>query len=400
MAEYAAAPLRPPARGRLALGGNVYDARELGGALGDLGTLVPFLAGYLTVTGLDPSGVLVTFGLASIAAGLWYRTPIPVQPMKGIGSVAIARPDLATPGAIAASALVTGVLWLGLGLSGAVAWIARLTARPVVQGVVLGLGLTLMLEAIRTMAGDPLLGVAAVVVAFWLLARPRVPAMLVLLAGGIGVALAREPGLAGELTGLSWRWRLPVLGGASFTWPELVTGALVLGLPQAALTLGNAVLATAAEHNRLFPARPVTPRALALDHGAMNLAAAALGGAPLCRGAGGLAAHVRFGARTGGAPVLLGALLLLAGLGLADSIDALLRIFPAGVLGTILLVAGLELATSAGLGDSRADRAVALLTAGGCLWNAGVGYLAGLALWHVFRRGWLAPWDADERRGA
>jgi len=30
-----------------------------------------------------------------------------------------------------------------------------------------------------------------------------------------------------------------------------------------------------------------------------------------------------------------------------------------------------------------------LLTAGVSMWNMGAGYLAGLVLWHAFRRGWL-----------
>jgi hypothetical protein len=72
----------------------------------------------------------------------------------------------------------------------------------------------------------------------------------------------------------------------------------LLVLPQAALTVGNAVLATAEEHNRLFPEREVTVRELAFDHAALNAFAATIGGVPMCRGAGGMAGHIRFGART------------------------------------------------------------------------------------------------------
>jgi hypothetical protein len=45
-----------------------------------------------------------------------------------------------------------------------------------------------------------------------------------------------------------------------------------------------------------------------------NLALAPFGALPMCHGAGGLAAHRRFGARTGMAPAPLGVLLLGAGL--------------------------------------------------------------------------------------
>src|SRR5439155_9719039 len=102
----------------------------------------------------------------------------------------------------------------------------------------------------------------------------------------------------------------------------------------------------AEEHNALFPTRRVSVRLLALDHGVVNLAAAAFGGVPMCRGAGGMAGHVRFGARTGGALVILGAVLLIAALFLADSIGTLLRLFPMPVLGVILFFGALDLSTS------------------------------------------------------
>jgi hypothetical protein len=41
---------------------------------------------------MDANGLLVAFGVALIAAGLLYRTPFPVQPMKAIGAAAVSRP--------------------------------------------------------------------------------------------------------------------------------------------------------------------------------------------------------------------------------------------------------------------------------------------------------------------
>ena len=105
-----------------------------------------------------------------------------------------------------------------------------------------------------------------------------------------------------------------------------------------------------------------------------------------------MAGHMRFGARTGGATVMLGALLVVAGLVLADSVAAFFGLVPRAVLGVILLLGGLELAVgSAGVVEDRADGYVMALTAGVGMWNMGVGYLAGLALWHAYRRRWIAP---------
>ena len=67
---------------------NRYDLAELSGAFGDLGTLVSFLVAYLAIVKMDPVGVLLGFGGAMVATGLWYRTPFPVQPMKAIGAAA------------------------------------------------------------------------------------------------------------------------------------------------------------------------------------------------------------------------------------------------------------------------------------------------------------------------
>lgn len=374
----------------LRIAGNVYDLRELNGAFGDLGTLAPFALGYITVTGLDPASVLTAFGALMIGVGLWFRTPMPVQPMKAIGAAAIAQAGTVTPGAIWVAGLFTGILWLILGCSGAVTWIARLAGRPVIQGLVLGLGLTLTLEGVRMMARDPGLALVVAVGMVALLARPRLPIMLILLGVGAAVTLVRQPSALRELADASLRFRLPAAAAPALDWTDAITGVLVLALPQVALTFGNAVVATVEENNALFAHRPVTVRGLAIDHGLMNIVSAVLGGPPVCHGAGGMAGHVRFGARTGGALVLLGLLLLLVGLFLADSAATLLRLFPPAVLGAILVLGGLELASGVAPREaSRADRYVMLLTAAVGMWNMGAGFLAGLAVWWADRRGWM-----------
>jgi MFS superfamily sulfate permease-like transporter len=259
-----------------------------------------------------------------------------------------------------------------------------------VRGIVLGLGLSFILEGVSLMHRGPLVAVPAVLLTFLLLSQPRVPAMLVLLAYGAAAALSLDPTLIRDLGSLAPSFRLPALQVPSLSWREVVTGALVLAVPQTALTLGNAVIATAEEHNALFPHRRVSVRLLALDHGLMNLIAAPLGGVPMCRGAGGMAGHVRFGARTGGAIVILGVILLSGALFFADSVATLFRLFPLPVLGVILFFSGIELAVGIN-GDtfSRSERTILVVTAGVALWNMGVAYLAGLLLHHAAQRGIL-----------
>jgi len=97
--------------------GNRYDRSEWAGAFGDLGTLIPFIIGYIAILKLDPLGILFTFGVLLIVSGLYYKTPVPVQPMKAIGGAAITQ--AATPGMIWGARLFTGLFRLILGFSGA-----------------------------------------------------------------------------------------------------------------------------------------------------------------------------------------------------------------------------------------------------------------------------------------
>jgi len=77
----------------------------------------------------------------------------------------------------------------------------------------------------------------------------------------------------------------------NLTWQDMAMGALFLALPQVLLTLGNAIIATAAENNELFPHRRVSERKLSITTGLMNLLSPLVGGVPLCHGAGGMAGH-------------------------------------------------------------------------------------------------------------
>ena len=60
-----------------------------------------------------------------------------------------------------------------------------------------------------------------------------------------------------------------------------------------------------------------------------------------------LAPQYKFGARTGSAPLLLGALKLTLGLALGSSLVPLLAAFPEALLGALLCVSGMELAGAA-----------------------------------------------------
>lgn len=73
----------------------------------------------------------------------------------------------------------------------------------------------------------------------------------------------------------------------------------------------------------------------------MSLSSALLGGFPMCHGAGGVAAHYRFGARSGMAMIIGGLVLIGAATLFTD--PTTLSAIPKGVFGSLLLVVAIEL---------------------------------------------------------
>ncbi len=177
------------------------------------------------------------------------------------------------------------------------------------------------------------------------------------------------------------------------TWPQLANGVGRAVLPQIPLTLTNAIIVTAAVARELFPGQAdrVSERNLALTTGLGNLLAAPFGGYLMCHGAGGMTGHFRFGARTGLAPVLIGALFLALGLFLGRSGYDLLRTIPQAVLGGLLLFSGLDLALSSKPGRFAPPELllVLLMAILSVATNPAVAFAVGLPLALAQERRWL-----------
>jgi MFS superfamily sulfate permease-like transporter len=366
---------------------------EWAGAFGDLGTLIPFVVAYIGVLKISPFGILFAFGSAMLLCGLFYKTPFPVQPMKAIGAAAAtqaAQTALITQSTVFSAGLVTGVIWLVLGITGAATQIAKLVPRPIVIGIVLGLGLSFMFEGIKMMSTGWILSALGLVGTLLLLTNRAIPAMFLLLVFGGVSGIMQDPSIAHAISGIRFDLQMPHFALASLTWHDLAVGTLVLALPQVPLTLGNALIAIREENNRLFPDRPVTERTVATSTGLINLASAAVGGVPMCHGAGGMAGHVAFGARTGGAPIILGVILLVLAFGFSGSIETLFSIFPRAILGVILFLTGAQLALgSCDFSKDKAERFVTLSTAAFAMWNVGLAFLVGITLSSLAKRGLL-----------
>ena len=100
-----------------------FNLRELAGAMGDFGTLLPLAIGYMMVCKVHPAGLLVMIGLANISTGLIYRLPMPIEPMKVLAVMAIAQAW--TPEKVYTSGLVMGIVWLIMGATHTMTYVAR-----------------------------------------------------------------------------------------------------------------------------------------------------------------------------------------------------------------------------------------------------------------------------------
>ena len=325
-----------------------FSLSELAGSLGDFGTIIPLILAVALVSDVDPRYILLFFGIWFILTGLYYRLPIPLEPMKAIAVVVIAAGAVGgiSAGEIAAAGLILGIIFLILGYGQVFSWIERWVPQSVVRGIQLGLALLLFRSSAGFIVQDPLffgIGVA-IILGFMLLVRyrgiPDLSSICVIGAGLLGglilyglppLSLIHPPQIL-----------LPSLS-------DLVPSATSLVLPQMILTISNAILATALLTKDLF-GKEVPPRKFSMTIGLMNLTSVPFGGFPMCHGAGGLAGQYRYGARTGGANIYAGLIFIV--LALFFTSPQVLSLIAVGVLGALLLFVGIEMGRHSFKSDS------------------------------------------------
>ena len=327
-------------------GGIRFNLEEIAGAVGDFGTIFPILLGVAIVCpDVNVSHFFLFLAAWFIITGLYYRLPIPIEPMKAIGAVVIAEGLCA--GEIVASGLVVGALFLAIGLVGGMAWLEGRIPKSVIRGVQAGLALLLLRTSLGYIVADTLvamLAIAVIVVFFIASQRTRIPDVSALLVLIIGLA-------AGIITQGMPPFRLMPIPALVLPMPtDFIAGTWDLVLPQVPLTIANAILATSLLTYDLFPKKGVDPDRLSRTIGAMNLVSTPLGGFPMCHGAGGLAAMYRFGARTGGANIVAGIFILIFAVAFAP--PEVLTLIPFGVFGALLVFVALELGKHSAKTDS------------------------------------------------
>jgi SulP family sulfate permease len=387
-----------------------FNRMELAGSLGDLGTILPLAIGMILINGLNPTGLIMGVGLFYLFSGLYFKVTCPVEPMKVIGAYAVATGITATQ--IQASCWWIFLFLIIIGGTGIITLAGRYIPKPVIRGVQLSTGVLLVSQGVRLMLGtskfqdlrqaaEPylrvqelgwlpigiIIGLVLGFLTLLLLENRRLPAALAVVGLGslVGLALGTHEGLDQMRIGVYLPKLLPfgLPSGTDFSF-----ALLVLVLPQIPMTLGNAVIANADLSIQYFPqdGRRVTYRALCISMALANLLSFFLGGMPMCHGAGGLASRYRFGARTAGSNLIIGAIFLVLALFLGTHSLAVIYMLPMAALGVLLIFAGVQLALTLSDMQTRKDLFVPILVLGITLAsNLAAGFLTGIAVAYILK---------------
>jgi MFS superfamily sulfate permease-like transporter len=347
---------------------------EAAGSIGNFGTVLPIVLGVALVSDVNLGQILLFFGIWYILTGVIYRIPVPVEPMKAMGAIVIAEGLLYSE--IVTAGVLIGVFTLLIGVFGGMRFMRDRIPEYVIRGIQLGLALVLLKTATPFILKDPFfafLGIGIIVIFLLAGTRWQIPnlAALVVILIGIGAAIT-SAGVPEAHMIEPLRLTLP-----SFSTIPAATWHLVI--PQIPLVLTNATLATALLAHDLYK-KNIEPDKLAITIGAMNLVSVPLGGFPMCHGAGGLAAHYRFGARTGMGNVIGGIILIGAALFFAS--PAAIQSIPQGVFAALLVFVSIELAKNALKTDSMAITAI--MGAVAVLSSMTIAFFAGLAIAWIY----------------
>ncbi|CAM1501042.1 Fc.00g102040.m01.CDS01 [Cosmosporella sp. VM-42] len=325
---------------------------EISGSLGDLGTLLPLMIALAVQGSIQLGSTLVFTGIFNVLTGMFYGIPLPVQPMKAIASAAISGREDPSMGVVTAAGQWVGAAVLIMSITGILRWIVAVVPIPVVKGIQLGAGLSLILGAgssllqplhwVHPILDNRIWAIFAFLALIGTQQLPRFPYalfffILALLLAFIQVLISHESPPWFQV------WQ------PHFSMPQWVgagdSPALWMAIGQLPLTTLNSIIAVSALSTDLLPDLP-TPSvtSLGISVAIMNLTSTWFGGMPVCHGAGGLAAQYRFGARSGASIIILGLFKLILGLVFGETLVNLLAHYPKSLLGIMVLAAGLELA--------------------------------------------------------
>ena len=327
---------------------------EVSGALGDLGTFLPIVVALTVGHQISLPTTLVLTGVYNILTGLFFGIPLPVQPMKAVAAVAILKSFTATE--VAAAGIFVASCVFAFSIVGLLNWFSNTIPIPVVKGIQVGAGLSLIIAAgTKVLATLSWTGpswsdnyISAIFAFLSLLAintigARKAPYALVVFVLGLIFAVVELAKSSAPRTPGFRVWHPYVQIPQSSDW---TVGIVEAGIGQLPLTTLNSIIAVIHLSADLLPhVQKPSITHVGLSVAGMNLLGCWFGAMPVCHGSGGLAAQHRFGARSGSSIVLLGLFKLTVGLIFGESLVDLLRRFPTALLSIMVIAAGLELAS-------------------------------------------------------
>lgn len=295
---------------------------DISGAFGDLGTTLPLAFAIAHFCHYPLDRIFLPWGIAYILTAVYYRIPVSIQPLKAMTVIAISMS--ASQELISTAAILYGILFILLSLSGAIRFLQRFFPSSIIRGVQLGIGLLLAAKALELLrSSEILLGVpvsqtsllfllsAGFLSVLWFFQLHRsipIAPLIILISIAASMILGITPSLPPFAEETSWI-RTPV-------WSLAFDALTLLIIPQLPLTIGNSVFAASDVCCTVWPhaGKKATPTKLAFSIGTLNIGIGTFGGFPICHGAGGIAAHAQLGARTGFATAFIGLILVLSAL--------------------------------------------------------------------------------------
>ncbi|SUZ93843.1 uncharacterized protein METZ01_LOCUS46697 [marine metagenome] len=367
-----------------------FDRNEWSGAFGDIGTDFPLIVGMILAAGLDSASVLVTFGVMQIFTGSFYKMPMPIQPLKAMATIVITQKI--SPNILYGGGLAIGISMLLLNITKLIDWISRVVPKAVIRGIQLGLGIKLGLLALQDyVIADGVAGyylaAAAFLLAIFLLGNRKYPPAIFIIMLGMFYAFVFKVDAHSFINAVGIH--LPQIHTP--TWADILTGFLILTIPQIPLSIGNSILATNQIANDWYPKRTVTIRKISYTYSLINLINPFFSGIPTCHGSGGIVGHHTFGGRTGGSVIIYGCLYIFLGLFLSQGFDTLVHIFPLPILGILLLFESLGLMLLVqDVTDSKSSFMIALLVgliSGGIQYGFVIGLFVGTLIYYATAKG-------------
>ncbi len=369
-----------------------FSIGEISGSLGDLGTLIPITLGMGKLGLINIGTTFFWGGLFNIIGGIFWDKPIPVQPMKTIGSSALSG-SLTTPGSVSVAGFLTGAVVSVLGYFKVIQKIAEVIP-PVLIGIIqAGTGIRFslsgvnMLKALKEWLGYDgyLLSIISALIVCLNFSKYKyskyIPSALILFVIGLVISSV-------QTSMASYKFFNPffITYMSAEDWKN---GFIKGAIPQIPLTILNSVIGIVDLSNSLFENNKMSIKEASLSLGFINVLGCPFGAIPSCHGAGGLSGQYKFGARNGLSVIIIGTLKIVISLLFGNILLELISNFPSSILGIMLLICGADL-TVQGLKRVKTNHTIFVLGLSIALvFELWIAFLAGVILY-------ILNFDKDE----